>query len=96
MALSIGVQRTYPNLYMRTLLAIVLIVIGGIVFFQGMNRKNSLAGEAAEAGTRIANAVDGGARTPEHIVWMVAGGALVLVGIGLAVRRGRSTRTLNR
>lgn len=81
---------------MRTLLAIILIVIGGIVFFQGMNRKNSLAGEAAEAGTRVANAVDGGARTPDHIVWMVAGGALVLVGIGLAVRRGGPPATLNR
>lgn len=79
---------------MKTLLAIVLIVIGGVVFFQGLNRKNSLAGEAAEVGTNIANSVDGGARTPQHVIYMIGGGALVLVGIGLAVRRSgpRSTR----
>lgn len=79
---------------MKTLLAIVLIVIGGIVFFQGLNRKNSLAGEAAEMGTSIANNIDGGARTPQHVMYMIGGGALVLVGIGLAARRSgpRSTR----
>ncbi len=76
---------------MKTLLAIVLIVIGGIVFFQGLNRKDSIAGEASEAGTQIANSIDGGTRTPQHVVYMIAGGALVLVGIGLAVRRGPRT-----
>jgi hypothetical protein len=76
---------------MKTLLAVLLIVVGGIVFFQGLNRKNSLVGEASEAGTRIANTLDGGTRTPQHVVYMVAGGALVLVGIGLAVRRGPPT-----
>ena len=79
---------------MKTILAIVLIVAGAIVFFQGLNRKDSFAGEAAEAGTRLANAVDGGARTPQHVVQMVVGGVLVLVGVGLAASRGR--RTLNR
>lgn len=73
---------------MKTLLAVVLIVVGAIVFFQGFQRKDSLAGEAAEVGTSLANSIDGGARTPRHVVTMVVGGALVLVGIGLAFRRG--------
>lgn len=81
---------------MKTLLAILLIVVGAIVFFQGFNRKDSLAGEAAEAGTSIANAVDGGTRTPQHVVSMVIGGALVIVGIGLAVRRGPPSAPINR
>ncbi|MDO8540459.1 MAG: DUF3185 family protein [Opitutaceae bacterium] len=80
---------------MKTLLAIVLIAAGAILFYQGLNRKNSFAGEAAEATTSIANQIDGGARTPRHVVTMVAGGALVLIGIGLAVG-GRSRRPLNR
>lgn len=78
---------------MKTLLAVVLIVVGAIVFFQGFQRKESLAGEAAEVGTSLANSIDGGARTPRHVVTMVVGGALVLVGIGLAVRRGPTIRS---
>ena len=74
---------------MKTLLAIVLIVAGAIVFFQGLNRKDSFAGEAAEAGTQIANSIDGGTRTPQHVVQMVIGGALVLIGIGVAAKRSR-------
>jgi hypothetical protein len=81
---------------MKTVLAVVLIVIGAIVFFQGLNRKDSLAGEAATLGTSVANTIDGGARTPRHVVTMVIGGVLVLVGIGLAVRRGPPAARLDR
>jgi hypothetical protein len=72
---------------MKTIIAFVLIIAGVGLFFQGINRKDSIAGQAASAGTSIANAVDGGARQPKHILMMVAGGALVLVGIGVAARR---------
>lgn len=75
---------------MNKIIGIALIIIGGILFFQGLSRKDSLVGEAAEVGTSIANSVDGGARTPRHIVYMVGGGVLVVVGAGLAMRR--STR----
>ena len=73
---------------MKTLIGIVLIVAGIALFFQGMNRKDSLAGQAASAGTSIANSVDGGTRTPKHVGYMVGGGALVLVGIVVMTRRG--------
>lgn len=72
---------------MKNILAIVLIIAGIGLFFMGLNRKDSLAGHAASAGTEIANSLDGGARQPKHVVYMIAGGALVLVGIGVAARR---------
>jgi hypothetical protein len=72
---------------MKTILAIVLIIAGIGVFFQGLNRRDSLVGRASEAGTNIANSVDGGVRQPKHVVYMVVGGVLVLAGIGLAARR---------
>ncbi|MES2697553.1 MAG: DUF3185 family protein [Verrucomicrobiota bacterium] len=72
---------------MKTIVGILLIVAGVLVFFQGLNRKDSLAGQAATAGTKIANAVDGGARTPQHVGYMVAGGVLTLIGIGVIARR---------
>ncbi len=72
---------------MKTIIGLVLIIAGGIIFFQGLNRKDSIAGQAASAGTNIANAVDGGVRTPKHVGYMVAGGVLVLVGIGVIARR---------
>jgi hypothetical protein len=77
---------------MKTIIGIILIVVGGILFFQGMNRKDSLAGEASSLGTRMANSVDGGARVPQHVGYMVGGGALVLVGIGVISRRGPRVR----
>lgn len=92
---AVDASGTIPT-HMKSLLAVILIVVGAIVFFQGFNRKESLVGETAEVGTRVANSIDGGTRVPRHVVTMVIGGALVLVGIGLAVRRGRPAPPLNR
>lgn len=74
---------------MKKLIGILLIVVGLVVFFMGLNRKNSLVGEVSEAGTRAANSVDGGTRTPQHVTYMIVGGVLVLVGIGVTAS-GRS------
>jgi hypothetical protein len=73
---------------MKNIIGIVLIIAGIFVFIQGLNRKDSLVGRASEAGTSIANSVDGGARQPKHVIYMVVGGALVLVGVGAMARRG--------
>ena len=75
---------------MKRIIGIVFIVLGLVVFFQGLNRKNSLVGEASETGTRIANSVDGGARTPKHVVYMIVGGVLTVVGLGMTFSRGPS------
>ncbi len=73
---------------MKTILGLVLIAGGVALFLQGLNRKDSVVGVAAEASTKVANAVDGGTRTPKHVVFMVGGGALVLAGIGMMSYRG--------
>lgn len=72
---------------MNKIIGIVLIVIGGFLFVQGLNRQDSLAGEASELGTSIANSVDGGTRTPQHVFYMVGGGVLVLIGAVVALRK---------
>jgi hypothetical protein len=76
---------------MKNLIGIILIVAGIFVFIQGMNRRDSLAGQVDRAGTAVANTVDGGARQPKHIVYMVVGGVLVIGGIGVISRRARPT-----
>ncbi|HVS52575.1 MAG TPA: DUF3185 family protein [Opitutaceae bacterium] len=73
---------------MKNLIGIVLIVAGIFVFIQGLNRRDSLAGQVDRAGTAVANTVDGGARQPKHIVYMVVGGVLVIAGLGVMTRRG--------
>ena len=73
---------------MKTIIGIVLIIAGIVLFFQGLNRKDSIAGQMDKAGTSIANTVDGGVRTTKHVGYMVGGGVLVLVGIVVMARRG--------
>jgi hypothetical protein len=73
---------------MKTIIGLVLIIAGIALFIQGLNRKDSIVGRAAEAGTSIANSVDGGARTPKHVGYMVGGGVLVLAGVVVMARRG--------
>jgi hypothetical protein len=76
---------------MKFILGLILIVAGIALFFQGLNRKDSIAGQLDRAGTSIANTVDGGTRTTKHVGFMVGGGALVLAGIALMATRGSRT-----
>lgn len=74
---------------MKNILGIVLIIAGIAMFIQGLNRRDSLAGQASEVGNNIANAVDGGARQPKHVIYMIVGGVLAVTGVGvIAKRRG--------
>lgn len=73
---------------MKNIIGILLIVAGVAVFIMGLNRRESLAGQAGEVGTNIANAVDGGARQPQHVVYMIVGGVLVVIGVGVMAKRG--------
>jgi hypothetical protein len=72
---------------MKNLIGIILIALGVFLFVQGWNRKDSVAGAAATAGTEVANKVDGGTRTPKHVIYMVGGGVLTIVGIAVLFRR---------
>ncbi len=70
---------------MNKTIGIILILVGGFLVYQGIARKDSLAGGLAETGTEIANKVDGGSRVPEHYYYLIGGGILVAVGIGATV-----------
>ena len=74
---------------MKTILGLVLIIAGVALFFQGLNRKDTIAGQLDKAGTSIANSVDGGARTTKHLGFMVGGGALFIAGIATMATRRR-------
>ncbi len=74
---------------MKNIIGIILIALGVFLFVQGLNRKDSVAGAAATAGTQVANAVDGGTRQPKHVMYMVGGGVLAIVGIAVMIRKPR-------
>lgn len=73
---------------MIKVIGIILLVLGGVLVFQGLSRKDSLVGQASEVGTSVANKVDGGGRMPKHVMQIVGGGILVVVGGVLTFRRG--------
>jgi hypothetical protein len=75
---------------MKNIIGIILIALGIFLFVQGLNRKDSLAGAASTAGTQVANAVDGGARQPKHVVYMVAGGIVAIIGVAVIARKPRA------
>ncbi|CAM2926914.1 DUF3185 family protein [Rariglobus hedericola] len=76
---------------MSRIIGIILIVVGGFLIYQGIERKDSVAGAAAEVGTDVANAVDGKGRIPKHFYYIIGGGVIAAVGIGAVVRGGKSS-----
>ena len=68
-------------------IGIILIIVGAVFLYQGLSRKDSIAGQASEFGTEVANTFDGGARAPRHMVSIIGGGVLMLVGTGLMFRK---------
>ena len=72
---------------MIKVIGFVLLILGGVLVFQGLSRKDSLIGEAAEVGTDVANAVDGGGRVPDHVIKIGGGAVLIIAGAVLAFRR---------
>ena len=72
----------------KTLLAVLLIAVGGVLLYLGTQRKDSFAGAAQSVGHDVASAVDGKARVEDHTLYFIGGGALILVGIVVGLRRG--------
>jgi hypothetical protein len=72
---------------MIKVIGFVVLILGGVLVFQGLSRKDSLLGEAAEVGTDVANKVDGGGRVPDHFIKIGGGAVLIVVGAVLAFRR---------
>lgn len=73
---------------MNKIIGIVLLAIGGVLLFQGLARKDSLAGAASEVGADVANAVDGAGRVPRHVYYIVGGGIVAAAGAGVLLRGG--------
>jgi len=71
----------------KVLLAVVLIALGGLLLYLGHQRKESLAGAAQSVGHDLASAVDGKARVADHTLYFIGGGALILAGIVVGLRR---------
>jgi hypothetical protein len=72
---------------MNKALGLVLIVVGGVLLYQGWSRKESLAGEAAQLSTKVANKVDGGTRVPQYLYYITGGAVLAVAGAGLVLRK---------
>ena len=73
---------------MKTILALILIGLGGWVIWQGHRRSESVEGVVDKVGAEISNAWDGKSRQPEHVWYYVGGGVLALAGVAMLFRKG--------
>lgn len=71
----------------RLILSLILIGGGIALIVFGTRRADSVTGMADEVGTKLANKWDGQVRQPEHVWYYVGGGALILAGIVIALRK---------
>jgi Protein of unknown function (DUF3185) len=69
------------------ILGLVILILGAVLLFQGISRRDSLVGHVATASTDVANSFDGGSRTPLHVTYIIGGGVLVAVGAFLSFRK---------
>jgi hypothetical protein len=74
----------------KLILPLLLIACGIFIIIQGTRREDSVVGVSEAIGTSVANAWDGKARQPDHIWYYVGGGALILAGAGLALRKTKA------
>ena len=71
----------------KFILPLVLIVLGILLISSGRKRADSVEGVSNSVTAKIANAWDGKDRQPEHIWYYVGGGALILTGLAVAVKK---------
>ncbi len=71
----------------KGIFALALITLGGVLLYLGTKRQESVAGTAQALGHEVATAVDGKTRITDHTLYIAGGGALILVGIVIALRR---------
>jgi hypothetical protein len=68
-------------------LSLLCFILGITLIILGSRREDSVAGVSDAVGTSIANTWDGKARQPKHIWYYVGGGALILTGVLMALRK---------
>ena len=66
---------------------LLLIILGVATIVIGQRRSDSVAGISETVGTKIANTWDGKGRQPDHVWYYVGGGALILAGTAMALRK---------
>lgn len=76
---------------MNKIIGIVLLLIGGVLVYQGVQRDDSIAGVADEIGSDVANAVDGKGRVPKHYYYIIGGGVVAAFGVGVLLRGGKKS-----
>ena len=72
---------------MTRILGIILLLVGVFLVYKGLQREDSLAGKLDKAGSEVANTVDGGNRVPNHTLYLVGGGVLIVAGAAVALKR---------
>jgi len=71
----------------RLALSILCLILGITLIILGNRREDSVAGVSDAVGTSIANTWDGKARQPKHVWYYVGGGALILTGVLMALKK---------
>lgn len=72
----------------KLIAALLLIGLGIALVVVGARRADSVEGISDEIGAKIANKWDGKVRQPEHVWYYAGGGALILAGLVVALRKG--------
>lgn len=71
----------------KNILAVILVILGGVLLYLGAQRRDSLAGRAEAVGNEVVTRVDGEPRATKETIYFVSGGVLVVVGLFVALRR---------
>jgi hypothetical protein len=72
---------------MNRILGIILVLAGAYLLSVGISRRNSFVGHVDTAAANVANSVNGNTSAPTHVVYLVGGGLLVVLGAGIGLRR---------
>ena len=72
---------------MNKIIALVLIIAGIYICYLGNARRNSVAGNVAQASATVANKIDGEPHVTDATWYFVGGGVLIVAGAFTLTRR---------
>lgn len=72
---------------MNRILGIILILVGAYVVSVGISRRNSFVGHVDTAASNVAGSMSGNTSAPTHVFYMVGGSVLIVLGVGMGLRR---------
>lgn len=68
--------------YMKLIMAIALMVVGGWLIYIGYQQQESVGGSVESFANKVASKVDGKSRAAQYTWYYVGGGALFILGFG--------------